>query len=86
MEWAGKSRSKDAWKAILVSGHAIASGEPGEVIEGLEGELVAVRESTARMSTRRVASLIEYAQSVAVELGVHLSDPEMESLDNASYG
>lgn len=63
LKWAGKMRNESAWKAILVSGHAVATGEGGEVIPGLEGEFVAIRESTASMGVKRAASLIEYTQA-----------------------
>lgn len=63
LPWAGKPRSLEQWKAILVSGHAVATGQGGEVIPGIEGEFVAIRESTAQMSKARSSSLIEYAQA-----------------------
>ena len=62
-EWAGKSRSMEEWKVLLVSAHAIATGLPNEVITGLEGEMVNIRESTAQMSVSRLSSLIEYIQA-----------------------
>ena len=61
IEWQGKRRTADQWKVLLVSGHAVATKEGAEVIPGLEGEFVNIRESTALMSKRRSASLIEYA-------------------------
>lgn len=60
IKWAGKRRSKDEWKAIVISGHAVATGSSGEVIPGMEGEFVAIRESSANMSVSRAASLITY--------------------------
>ncbi len=62
LPWAGKPRDAAAWKVLLVSGHAIATGQQGEVIPGLESEFVSIRESTASMSKTRGSSLIEYAQ------------------------
>jgi hypothetical protein len=58
--WMGKPRSAKQWKVLLVSGHAIATEEGADVMPGLEGEFVNLRESTALMSVRRSASLIEY--------------------------
>ena len=75
VEWFGKRRSLDEWKVLLVSAHAVATKKPGEVVPGLEGELVAIRESTARMSKQRIGSLIDYAQAMADQLGVTLRDP-----------
>ncbi|CAK8737125.1 hypothetical protein SODG_000848 [Sodalis praecaptivus] len=39
--WADKQRSMLDWKALFVSGHAIATGRPGEVVTGLEGSFAA---------------------------------------------
>lgn len=61
VEWAGKPRSLDEWKVLLVSGHAVATKQGGEIVPGLEGEFVSIRESTASMSKARSSSLIEYA-------------------------
>jgi len=59
-KWMGKVRTPQEWKTLLVSGHAIATGYGAEVIAGLEGELVNVREPTSKMSVKRGSSLIEY--------------------------
>jgi hypothetical protein len=59
-QWAGKPRTAKQWKVLLVSGHAIATGEGADIIPGLESEFVNIRESTATMSKRRSSSLIEY--------------------------
>lgn len=61
IEWMGKKRTAEQWKVLLVSGHAIATKEGAEVVPGLEGEFVNLRESTALMSKKRSSSLIEYA-------------------------
>ncbi len=61
--WLGKQWPADAWKVLLVSGHAVATKQGAEVIPGLEGEFVNVRESTAKMNKTRATSLIEYAQA-----------------------
>lgn len=70
LEWAGKRRTSDQWKVLLVSGHAIATKEGAEMVPGLEGEFVNIRESTALMSVRRSSSLIEYAIAFCVDRGV----------------
>ena len=59
-QWLGKPRDAAAWKVLLVSGHAVATKEGSEIVPGLEGEFVNLRESTAAMSKKRGASLIEY--------------------------
>ena len=62
-EWAGKPRSAQQWKVLLVSGHAVATKDSADIVPGLEGEFINLRESTALMSVRRSSSLIEYAQA-----------------------
>ena len=52
-KWMGKTRSMLQWKVIMVSAHAIATGEPNEMVIGIEGEVVNLRESTAAMSKKR---------------------------------
>lgn len=59
-QWMGKARTADEWKVLLVSGHAVVTKLGAEIIPGLEGEFVNIRESTARMSKSRASSLIEY--------------------------
>jgi len=61
MAWAGKPRSAAEWKVLLISGHAVATKEGSEIVPGLEGEFVSIRESSALMSVKRASSLIEYA-------------------------
>lgn len=69
-QFAGKERTADEWKVILISGHSIATGGQGEVIAGIEGELICIRESSAAMSASRMASLIEYVAAYGAEHGV----------------
>jgi hypothetical protein len=73
LTFAGKRRSMLTWKSLLVSGHAVATGEDGEVIPGIESEFVAIRESSANMSVRRAASLITYALAFCDMHGVELT-------------
>lgn len=81
LKFAGKRRDKDEWKALLVSGHAVATEHPGEVIPGLEGEFVAIRESSAAMGVGRAASLITYALAYCDTNGV-----ELKATNAAGYG
>ena len=60
MEWAGKKRTSSQWKVLLVSAHAVATNDGAEIVPGIENEFVNLRESTALMSKKRGASLIEY--------------------------
>ena len=75
MQWAGKKRTAAQWKVLLVSGHAVATKEDGEIVPGIEREFVSIRESTALMSVKRSASLITYALAFADMNGIELSEP-----------
>lgn len=70
----GKPRRLEEWKVLLVSAHAKATDDAGEVIPGIEGEMVAIRESTASMSVGRAASLITYAIAYCASHGIELID------------
>lgn len=67
LNWAGKPRTAAQWKVLLVSGHAIATGEGAEIVPGIESEWINIRESTALMSKKRGASLIEYCLCFCAE-------------------
>ena len=58
--WMGKPRTALQWKVLFISGHAMATDQPSEMVPGLEGEFVNIRESSASMSIPRGSSLIEY--------------------------
>lgn len=81
IEWFGKPRKADEWKVLLVSGHAKATKQEADVVPGLEGELVNLRESTARMSRQRASSLIEYTLAFCAEHDVTLRDARQWSVD-----
>ena len=81
IEWFGKPRKADEWKVLLVSGHAKATKQEADVVPGLEGELVNLRESTARMSRARASSLIEYTLAFCAEHDVTLRDARQWSVD-----
>jgi hypothetical protein len=70
-----RTLTKDQWKVIFISGHAIATGLGADMIPGLEGEFVNIRESSAEMSISRMASLIEYVLAYGSEQGVKWTEP-----------
>lgn len=74
-EWAGKKRSVDDWKALMVSAHRIAMKEAGEVVPGLEGEFVQLRRSTAAMGVKELGSLLDYLSAWCATHDVRLSAP-----------
>ena len=72
LPWAGKPRTAAQWKVLLVSGHAVATKESADVVPGIEGEFINLRESTALMSIKRGSSLIEYSLAFCAMNGVAL--------------
>jgi hypothetical protein len=68
----GQRRSATQWKTLMISAHAIATGLGVEMVPGLEGEFVNIRESSANMTVARMTSLIEYVHAWAAENGVRL--------------
>lgn len=62
------------WKVLFISAHAIETGEGADIVPGLTGEFVNLRESSAHMSIRRMASLIEYVHSWAASNNVTFSE------------
>lgn len=64
IEWGGKRRNADEWKVLLVSGHATATNSGYEIVQGFEGEMLNIRESTATMTKARSASLIDYSEAL----------------------
>ena len=73
-KFAGKPRSAKVWKVLLISAHAAATDEGNEVVPGLEGEFVNIRESSALMSVRRAASLITYTLAYCDTNGIALTE------------
>lgn len=73
-EFSGKPRDVETWKSILVSAHKIATGGQAEMAIGIEGEVINLRESTAQMGVKRMASLIEYVTVWGIENGVKFND------------
>lgn len=74
LPFAGKPRSAKVWKVLLISAHAAATDEGNEVVPGLEGEFVNIRESTALMSVKRAGSLITYALAFCDTNGIALNE------------
>jgi hypothetical protein len=72
--FAGKPRPAKVWKVLLISAHAAATDEGNEVVPGLEGEFVNIRESSALMSVKRAASLITYTLAFCDTNGIPLNE------------
>lgn len=71
---AGKRRTKDEWKSLLVSGVLVATGRKGELTYGLEFERVNLRPSTTTLTVAEMSDLIEYTRAFCAERGVELKD------------
>ena len=56
----GRRLTADQWKVLMISGHSIATGLGVDLVPGVEGEMVNIRESSASMTVQRMTSLIEY--------------------------
>lgn len=76
MTFGGKRLDATAWKTLIVSGHAIATGEGSDIVAGLEGEMVNLRESTAQMTKARSSSLLDYALAFCAANDIRVSDSE----------
>ncbi|NIF57512.1 recombination protein NinB [Enterobacter sp. Ap-916] len=74
VNWCGKKLKPEQWKVLLISGHAVATKQEAELVPGIEGEYVNIRESSAEMSIKRMASLIEYTTAWAVGQGVKFTE------------
>ncbi|MCV5137803.1 recombination protein NinB, partial [Escherichia coli] len=57
VQWCDKWLKPEQWKVLLISGHAVATKQEADVLPGLEGEYVNIRESSAQMSVKHMASL-----------------------------
>ena len=60
LEFRGRTLEKLQWKHLFVSGHCLATNREPDLLEGIEGEILNIRESTADMDKARKSSLIEY--------------------------
>lgn len=69
----GRRLSTQQWKVLFVSAWVIASGDDPDLVRGLEGEFVLLRESTARMGVARMADLIEYCHAWCALNNIELS-------------
>lgn len=74
VEWAGKRRTLGQWKVLMISAHAVATKESEpEIVLGVEGEFVNIREESSKMSVGRASSLIEYVLAFGAEYEIKWS-------------
>lgn len=74
-KYLGAKRDVEFWKGLFVSGWQIATGEKPEIVPGLEGEFINIRESTTTLGIRRMASLIEYIQAWGAMNEIRFTEP-----------
>lgn len=72
-KYMGRKLTAYQWKNLLISGHSIAVGLAPEIVPGIEGEFINLRESSASMTVARMTSLIEYVHAWAAENGVQFN-------------
>ena len=68
--FAGKMRSEEEWRKILMSGFRTWQGEQVEVVEGLEGEFVALGLSSRELRKSEMSEVLDYASAWAAERGI----------------
>lgn len=81
-KWVGKKLSLDQWKVLFVSGHMVATNGSSEIVPGIEGEFVNIRESTSNMTLGRLSSLIEYVYAWGSENGIMWGTKEVNYAEN----
>ncbi len=80
-EWMGKKRTPAEWKLLFVSGHSVATKEGADMVPGLEGEFLNLRESTAKMSKARMGSLLDYVMAWAAMNNIELKESQQWLVD-----
>lgn len=75
-QYMGNARTVEFWKGLFVSGWQIATEQKPEIVPGLEGEFINIRESTATMSGRKLSGVIEYVNAWAAMNGIRFRATE----------
>jgi hypothetical protein len=77
-EWAGKQRTADVWKRLLVASWCRANGEQIELLPALDGNgFDIVYRKTSQLTVAECASLIEWIYAWGVENDIHFpADPK----------
>ncbi len=79
-EWAGKRRTVEVWKRLLVAAWCRAIGEQVEILPALDGHGVdIVFRKTSHLTRRECADLIEFIFAWAAEAGIVI--PERKQLE-----
>ncbi|WP_072076131.1 recombination protein NinB [Yersinia kristensenii] len=70
----GKKRGIEFWKGLFVSGWQIATNQKPEIVPGLEGEFINIRESTTRLTVKKLTEVMDYVEAYCGMNGIKLSD------------
>lgn len=68
--FAGERRSKEEWRTIFISGWMKATDRNVEVVEGIEGETVALGLSSRELRKSEMSEVLDYANAWAATHGV----------------
>lgn len=83
LEWAGKKRTPEVWKRLLVAAWLRARGEHVEILPALDGHGVdIVFERTSQLSRAECSELQEFVFSWGSENGVKFPAPEYAQCSN----
>lgn len=75
-QYLGRKLTGAQWKILMISAHSMETGEGADVVPGLTGEFVNLRESSASMSIPRMASLIEYVACWGAENSIQFREQQ----------
>ena len=84
-KYMGRTLTLAQWKVLFISAHSIETGGGADIVPGLTGEFVNLRESSAQMSIRRMASLIEYAACWGAQNDVKFNEPKYRIANRGKY-
>lgn len=70
----GKVRGVEFWKGLFVSGWQIATNQHPEIAPGLEGEFINIRESTTRLSVKKLTEVMDYIEAYCAMNSIQLSE------------
>lgn len=73
-QWMGQPMGLDDWKGLFVHALDTVNGEAGRAVPGLEGGIVLLRRSTAKMSKRDLSELIEYIEMQMTKWDIPVKD------------
>jgi len=73
-DYLGKKRGVEFWKGLFVSGWQMATNQHPEIVPGLEGEFINIRESTTRLSVKKITEVMDYIEAYCGMNGIILDD------------